>query len=84
MLLSVAEGEEKPLKYPGIFFKSDLMAMTKIDLLPYVPFQPDVAEANARSIHPDIEIVRVSSTLKTGLDRWLEWIARAVSTVPAL
>jgi hydrogenase nickel incorporation protein HypB len=74
VLLSVPEGEEKPLKYPGIFFKSELMVLTKIDLLPYVPFRPEVAEANARSIHPDIEIVRLSSTTMIGVDRWLQWI----------
>ena len=79
VLLSVAEGEEKPLKYPGIFFKSSLMALTKIDLLPYVPFQPDIAEANARSVHPDIEIIRLSSAVKTGLDAWLKWIERHMS-----
>jgi hydrogenase nickel incorporation protein HypB len=78
VLLSVTEGEEKPLKYPGIFFKSALMAMTKIDLLPYVPFNPDLAEENARSIHPEIEIVRLSSTTRVGIDGWLQWIdARA-------
>jgi len=74
VLLSVTEGEEKPLKYPGIFFKSELMVLTKIDLLPYVPFRPEVAEANARSIHPEIEIVRLSCTTKVGVDRWLQWI----------
>ena len=83
VLLSVTEGEEKPLKYPGIFFKADLMAMTKIDLLPYVPFQPDDAEANARSVHPEIEIIRTSSMLKTGLDTWLEWIDQRAAAIPA-
>jgi len=84
VLLSVTEGEEKPLKYPGIFFKADLMALTKVDLLPYVPFQASVAEANARSIHPDIAIVRVSSLLKTGLDGWLEWIDRHAAAIAAV
>jgi len=74
VLLSVPEGEEKPLKYPGIFYKSELMLLTKIDLLPYVPFRPEVAEANARSIHPGIEIVRLSATTKVGIDRWLQWL----------
>ena len=74
VLLSVAEGEEKPLKYPGIFFKAALMAMTKIDLLPYVPFDPELAEANARQIHPDIEVVRLSSRTGTGMDNWLAWL----------
>jgi hydrogenase nickel incorporation protein HypB len=76
VLLSVTEGEEKPLKYPGIFFKASLMAMTKLDLLPYVPFKADVAEANARQIHPGIEIVRVSSATGAGMDQWLEWLER--------
>jgi hydrogenase nickel incorporation protein HypB len=74
VLLSVTEGEDKPLKYPSIFFKSDLFVLTKIDLLPYVPFDADVAEANARRIHPEIEIVRASSTTPGGMDAWLAWL----------
>jgi hydrogenase nickel incorporation protein HypB len=74
VLLSVTEGEEKPLKYPGIFLKSTLMTITKIDLLPYVPFRPEIAEANARSVHPEIEIMRLSSTTGEGIDRWLKWL----------
>ena len=80
VLLSVPEGEEKPLKYPGIFFKSELMVMTKIDLLPYVPFRPEVAEANARSVHPEIESIRLSSTTKVGLNRWLAWVDSRAAT----
>ncbi len=78
VLLSVAEGEEKPLKYPGIFFKSKLMVLTKIDLLPYVPFRLDDAIANARTIQPDIEIMQVSSTTGEGLDKWMEWVRRGI------
>jgi hydrogenase nickel incorporation protein HypB len=78
VLLSVAEGEEKPLKYPGIFFKSKLMVLTKIDLLPYVPFRLDDAIANARTIQPDIEIMQVSSTTGEGLDKWMEWAQRGL------
>jgi len=74
VLLSVAEGEEKPLKYPGIFFKSKLMVVTKIDLLPYVPFRLEEALANARSIQPGIEIVQVSNTTGVGMDDWLRWL----------
>jgi len=76
VLLSVAEGEEKPLKYPGIFFKSKLMVLTKTDLLPYVPFRLEDAIANARTIQPDIEILQVSNTTGEGLDQWMEWIER--------
>ena len=74
VLLSVTEGEDKPLKYPSIFFKSDLFLLTKIDLLPYVPFDADVAEADARLVHPGIEIVRASATVEGGLDAWLAWL----------
>ena len=78
VLLSVAEGEEKPLKYPGIFFKAKLMVLTKIDLLPYVPFRLDDAIANARSIQPDIEIMQVSNTTGEGLEQWMEWVRRGI------
>ena len=74
VLLSTTEGEDKPLKYPSIFFKSELMILTKIDLLPYVPFKSDVAKENARRVHPQMEILEVSSTTGEGLDVWMNWI----------
>lgn len=74
VLLSVTEGEDKPLKYPSIFFKSELLVITKTDLLPYVPFDISKAEANARKVHPGMEIVRVSNTAGNGLKDWLEWL----------
>jgi hydrogenase nickel incorporation protein HypB len=74
VLLSVPEGEEKPLKYPGIFFKSELMVLTKIDLLPYVPFRVDVAIENARAVNPRIRILQLSCQTGVGMDGWLEWI----------
>ncbi len=76
VLLSVTEGEDKPLKYPSIFFKSELFVLTKVDLLPYVPFDADLAEANARRIHPGMEIVRTSATTPGGMDAWLKWLER--------
>jgi hydrogenase nickel incorporation protein HypB len=76
VLLSVAEGEDKPLKYPSIFFKSELMILNKIDLLPYVPFDADLALENARRVHPEIEIVRVSCTSGEGLDLWVNWLEK--------
>src|ERR1017187_9243995 len=74
VLLSVTEGEDKPLKYPSIFFKSDLFILTKVDLLPYVPFSAEVAEANARLVHPGIEIVRTSCLAGDGLSEWMTWL----------
>ena len=75
VVLSVAEGEDKPLKYPGIFRKAELMILNKIDLLPYVPFQADVARENARKINLEIEIIETSCTTRAGFDRWLKWLA---------
>ncbi len=74
VLLSVTEGDDKPLKYPSIFFKSDLFVLTKIDLLPYVPFSAEQVETNARKVHPGMEILRTSSTTEGGLDTWLTWL----------
>ncbi len=76
VLLSVTEGEDKPLKYPSIFFKSELMILNKIDLLPYVPFNPDLAVDNARRVHPKIGVVKVSCTTGEGLDLWMDWIEK--------
>ena len=74
VLLSVTEGEDKPLKYPATFHHADLMVLNKIDLLPYVPFDADVAKENARRVQPGIEILDVSCTTGEGLDRWRAWL----------
>jgi hydrogenase nickel incorporation protein HypB len=80
VLLSVTEGDDKPLKYPSIFFKSELFLMTKVDLLGLVPFDADEAERNARRIHEGIEIVRCSATKEGGLDEWLKWLEARLET----
>jgi hydrogenase nickel incorporation protein HypB len=87
VLLSVTEGEDKPLKYPGIFLKSELCVINKVDLLPYVPFDLAAARENARKVHPEIDLVEVSCTARKGLDDWLAWIyrrQRKVVVAPAL
>ncbi len=84
VLLSVTEGEDKPLKYPSIFFKSDLLILTKTDLLPYVPFDIEAAAQNARRVHPGMEIVKVSSLTGNGLDEWLTWLAQRRTTARSL
>ncbi|HUN62098.1 MAG TPA: hydrogenase nickel incorporation protein HypB [Candidatus Sulfotelmatobacter sp.] len=74
VLLSVTEGEDKPLKYPGIFHRASLMILTKTDLLPHVDFQPDLALGNARKVHPEIEYIALSSRTGDGFDKWLAWL----------
>jgi hydrogenase nickel incorporation protein HypB len=75
VLLSVTEGEDKPLKYPGIFRKAELMILTKVDLLPHVPFKPELARENARRVHPEMEIIETSCTTGAGFENWLHWLA---------
>jgi hydrogenase nickel incorporation protein HypB len=75
VIFSVTEGEDKPLKYPDMFRASDLMLLNKCDLLPYLDFDADLAEENARSVNPDIRVIRVSATTGAGLAEWQDWIA---------
>ncbi len=74
-ILSVTEGEDKPVKYPDMFAAARLMILNKIDLLPHLDFDIEACEANARRINPDIEIIRVSARSGEGMDAWLAWIA---------
>lgn len=74
VVLSVTEGEDKPLKYPDMFTASDLMVLNKCDLLPHLDFDPGLCEANARRINPGIAVMRVSSKTGEGMDAWLRWL----------
>jgi hydrogenase nickel incorporation protein HypB len=74
VLLSVTEGEDKPLKYPGIFHRASLMILTKTDLLPHVEFSPELAFENARKVHPDMEYIALSSRTGDGFDKWIHWL----------
>ena len=76
VMLSVAEGEDKPLKYPGIFLKSSLLVLNKIDLLPYVSFDIARAREYALRIHPDMEILEVSCTTGAGVEEWTLWLEK--------
>ena len=76
VVLSVAEGEDKPLKYPAIFFKSELMVLSKTDLLPYVSFDIGKAREYALQVHPGMEIVELSCKTGAGFDDWMKWLAR--------
>jgi hydrogenase nickel incorporation protein HypB len=74
VVLSVAEGDDKPLKYPGIFRRARLMLLHKIDLLPHTRFSREAAVADARRVNPDIEVVETSCLSEPGLGAWLRWI----------
>ena len=74
VLLSVTEGEDKPLKYPGIFHRSSLMLLTKMDLLPHVEFDSKLALENARKVNPEIEQIVLSSRTGEGFGEWMNWL----------
>ncbi len=74
VVLSVAEGDDKPLKYPGIFRRARLMLLHKIDLLPYTRFNRNAAVADARRVNPEIEVVETSCVAEPGLGAWLRWM----------
>lgn len=73
-ILSVAEGEDKPLKYPDMFAAADVLLLNKCDLLPYLEFDIDLAEANARRVNPALSIFRVSAKTGEGMAEWLAWL----------
>ncbi|MCF5911963.1 hydrogenase nickel incorporation protein HypB [Aeromonas veronii] len=76
-ILSVTEGEEKPLKYPDMFAAAQLMVINKIDLLPYVSFDVARCIENAKRVNPYIQVIQVSATTGEGMDAWLNWLATA-------
>ncbi len=77
-ILSVTEGEDKPLKYPDMFAASQLMILNKIDLLPHVKFDVARCIELARRVNPAIEIIQLSATTGEGMDAWLHWLDHAV------
>ena len=73
-ILSVTEGEDKPLKYPDMFHAADLMLLNKVDLLPYLDFDVTRCIEYARRVNPDIQVLQVSATAGTGMEAWVDWI----------
>jgi len=76
VVLSVTEGEDKPLKYPVMFHKADLVLISKIDLLPALPdISVDRIEESVRRVMPDPRVIVVSARTGAGIDEWLAWLA---------
>ena len=78
MLLSIPEGDDKPLKYPLMFSTSDVLILTKIDVLPYFDFDLDACKARAKKLNPTIEIFTVSSKTGEGMADWEAWLSDAI------
>ena len=81
VVLSVTEGEDKPIKYPDMFAASSLMLINKVDLLPYVDFSVEKCKEYARRVNPNIEFIEVSATKGTGMDAWCEWLGKRFAAV---
>jgi hydrogenase nickel incorporation protein HypB len=82
-ILSVTEGEDKPLKYPDMFAAAELMVLNKIDLLPHLRFDVQRCIDNARRVNPGIEVLQVSATTGEGMDAWIDWLMHCTPDGPA-
>ena len=80
-VLSVTEGEDKPLKYPLIFKESKAVLLNKVDLLPYIPFDKDKAVTDIKNLNPSVSLFEVSCTAKTGLTEWTNWLKAQIEAV---
>jgi len=78
-ILSVTEGEDKPLKYPDMFAAATLMLVNKIDLLPYLDFDVARCIAAARRVNPAIEVIELSARTGQGMPAWLDWLEREIA-----
>jgi hydrogenase nickel incorporation protein HypB len=81
MVLSVAEGHDKPRKYPVMFHRARVMLLNKIDLLPHTDFDVDEAIRGARAYNLDLEVFRVSARTGEGIDAWVAWLADRIEKV---
>lgn len=79
-VLSTTEGEEKPLKYPLVFQESELVLLTKTDLLPYIDFKKETFYANVAKVNPKAPVLEISNTTGEGLDAWIAWLEKRCAT----
>ncbi len=82
-LMATTEGDDKPKKYPKMFLTSDLMLVSKADLLPYLPFSVEAVTKDAQDINPEIEVMEVSGTTGDGIDAWCAWLLDKVAAKKA-
>ena len=79
-LLSVTEGDDKPLKYPLMFRQADVVLITKVDLLPHLPVELAAIRRNIHSINPNATVIEVSALTGEGLDAWHLWVRQAITS----
>ena len=78
-LIATTEGDDKPKKYPRMFLTSELMLVSKVDLLPHLPFSVEAVVEDARDINPNIKVIEISSTQNIGIDAWCDWLLEKVA-----
>lgn len=77
-LMATTEGDDKPKKYPKMFFTSDMMLISKCDLLPYLPFSIEAVTKDALEVNHELEIIQISSMNGVGIDEWCDWLQEKV------
>lgn len=83
VILSVTEGEDKPLKYPDMFHAADLMLLNKCDLLPYLTFDVNLAIEYAHRVNPELPVIQMSAAKSTGMPEWIDWIETGCHRIAA-
>lgn len=73
-LMATTEGDDKPKKYPKMFLTSDMMLVSKADLLPYLPFSVEAVTKDAREVNHELEVIQISSISDEGIDEWCDWL----------
>jgi hydrogenase nickel incorporation protein HypB len=79
MILSVPEGDDKPLKYPLMFSIVDVLLINKIDVLPYFKFDLNAVVKRVKKLNPSIKIIEISAQTGEGMDEWIQWLSEAVT-----
>lgn len=79
VLISVTEGDDKPLKYPAMFHSSDVLVINKMDLLPHTDFSVERVIHNSRSLKPDLRVLKTSCRTGDGLENWMDWVREFVA-----
>ena len=75
-LMATTEGDDKPRKYPKMFLTSDMMLVTKSDLLPHLPFSVDAVVKDAKEVNNELEVIEISSLKDEGIDLWCQWLLK--------
>ncbi len=81
MILSVPEGDDKPLKYPGVFQVADAVILNKVDTMPVFNFDEEAFTSSVNQLNPQAPIFRIAATKEQGVGEWAEWLADKIRSV---